>query len=187
MPTLQVFRETALPGTLESDSVYLIAPSGDPDLIEMYVTGNSSSTVKRIIDKGIIQGMIDDAVSAVGGLEVVADITERDALTLDASALVLVLDASDDSSVDSGAATYAYRASDESWTKVSEAESMDVVLQWSSLQGKPSSDVVDIDDAVSKRHTHSNKTQLDKIDEDGSGNLTYNGDLPATGWSSTGW
>lgn len=42
------------------------------------------------------------------------------------------------------------------WTKVAEAESIDVVLQWANIQGKPNSAVADIDDAVGKRHTHNN-------------------------------
>jgi hypothetical protein len=51
-----------------------------------------------------------------------------------------------------------------------------VQLQWSDILGKPTSSVADIDDAVTKRHTHSNKTQLDLISENGtSGNLEYDG------------
>jgi hypothetical protein len=61
------------------------------------------------------------------------------------------------------------------WTKVAEAESMDVVLQWGNIQGKPSSAVADIDDAVSKKHEHANKTVLDAISANStSGNLVYN-------------
>jgi len=63
---------------------------------------------------------------------------------------------------------------------------MDVVLTWANLQNKPSSAVGDIDDAVTKRHTHSNKTELDKIGES-NGNFTYNGALPKIAWNSTEW
>lgn len=187
MTALTIYRETALPGTLQANSIYMVAPAARPDLVEMYVTGTNSTTVKRIIDQPMIETMISDALATVGGLEVVADIAERDALTPTADKIVLVLDASADSTVSSGAATYAYRLSDTSWTKISEAESMDVTLDWASITGKPTSSVANIDDAVTKRHTHANKTELDKVGEDGSGNLTYNGALPATGWSSTGW
>lgn len=187
MTALTIYRETALPGTLQANSIYMVAPAARPDLVEMYVTGTNSSTVKRIIDKPMIEAMISDAVATSGGLEVVADIAERDALSPPADKLVLVLDASADATVTSGAATYAYRYSTSEWTKISESESLDVVLDWASITDKPSSTVADIDDAVTKRHTHANKTELDKVGEDGSGNLTYNGSLPATGWSSTGW
>jgi len=40
---------------------------------------------------------------------------------------------------------------------------------------------------VSMAHTHSNKTQLDQIDQDASGLLTYNGVLPLSGWMTTNW
>jgi hypothetical protein len=36
-------------------------------------------------------------------------------------------------------------------------------LVWSAIDGKPSSSVSDIDDAVTKKHSHSNKTELDKV------------------------
>lgn len=187
MATLKLYRETALPGTLEANAMYFVAPAARPDFVELYVTGNTAGAVKRIIDEAKVQAMIDAAGTGASTMEIVADIAERDALTLDANALVLVLDASADATVASGAATYAYRHSDTSWTKISEAESMDVVLQWSNISGRPSSAVADIDDAVTKRHSHSNKTELDKIGQDVSGNLTYNGSLPATGWASSNW
>lgn len=188
MATLKMYRESALPGTLEANSIYYIAPASAPDHVEIYVTGNSGSVVKRVLNEADIQALIDASVGEIGNsLEIVDDIAARDALSLTENTLVLVLDASSDSTVTSSSATYAYRVSDDSWTKISESESMDLVLSWDNLEDKPSSSVVDIDDAVTKRHTHSNKTQLDKIDEDGDGYLTYNGDLPVTGWSSNNW
>lgn len=116
--------------------------------------------------------------------KVVADIQARDALdpaTLYESLFIYVLDASADTDVTSGAALYIYAEDTASpgtykWYKVAETESLDVQLQWSDILGKPTSSVADIDDAVTKRHTHSNKTQLDLISENGtSGNLEYDG------------
>ena len=74
-----------------------------------------------------------------------------------------------------------------SWIKISEAESLDVVVDWSDITNKPTSSVADIDDAVSKRHNHTNKTELDKIGENANELFTYNGVLPLTGWQSTTW
>lgn len=187
MATYKVFKETALPGTLEANSIYLIAPAAKPDYVEMYVTGSSASTVKRIITDDDVQDMITTAVSAANNLVVVADITARDALSPTSNMMVLVLDASGDATVTSGAATYVYRLSTTSWIKISEAESLDLAITWASISGKPTSAVADIDDAVTKRHTHTNKTQLDKIGEDGNGDLTYNSALPKTAWQSTNW
>lgn len=59
-------------------------------------------------------------------------------------------------------------------------------IRYNDIEGKPSSTVAQIDDAVTKRHEHANKDRLDKINEGAGGVLTYNGeqyvrvsDLPA--------
>lgn len=48
-------------------------------------------------------------------------------------------------------------------------------LQWEALGNKPTSAVADIDDAVTKRHSHTNLTTLDKIGENGSNQPTWGG------------
>lgn len=183
----QIFKETALPGTLQPHSIYLIAPAARPDFVEMYVTGASAATVKRHVNSVDVQNMIDAALSGMGGLSVVDNIAARNALNPTSNVMVLVLDASADPNVTSGSATYVYRLSTTTWIKISESESMDLAITWSSITGRPSSSVADIDNAVSLRHSHANLTQLNKIGEDGNGNMTYDGSLPVTAWNSTGW
>lgn len=186
MATYSIYKETTLPGTLQSHSIYLIAPTARPDFVEMYVTGASASTVKRVIDSAQVQSMIDATVAGVSNLEVVANIAARNALNPTKNIQVLVLDATGDATVSSGAATYVYRFSTTSWIKISEAESQDVVLQWANIQNKPTSSVADIDDAVTKKHSHVNKTELDKVGESG-GYFTYNGSKPVIDWTSSAW
>ena len=187
MAAVKIFRETALPGTLQANSVYLIAPAGSPNYVEMYVTGTSASTVKRILNETDIQAMISASLAGLSGLEIVADIAARNALTPNNGSMALVLDATGDATVQTGAATYVYQLSTTTWIKIAEHESLDLVLEWSAIQNKPTSAVADIDDAVAKKHSHSNKTQLDKIGEDGDGLMTYNGLLPKIAWDSTAW
>lgn len=187
MATYKVFKETALPGTLEANSIYLVAPAAKPNYVEMYVTGAVASTVKRIITDTDVQSMIDSSVASFSQLEVVADITARNALAPTRNMTVLVLNATGDATVASGAATYVYRLATTSWIKISEAESMDLSITWASISGKPSSSPAQIDAAVAATHTHANLTQLNKIGEDGNGDLTYNGSLPNTKWQSTNW
>jgi hypothetical protein len=187
MATYKIFKETALPGVLQPHAIYLIAPPGAPAFVEMYVTGAVATTVKRIIDAAHVQTMIDAAVGALASIEVVANIAARNALAPTKNVQVLVLDATGDVTVNSGAATYVYRASTSTWHKISEAESQDVVLSWAAITGKPTSSAAAIDTAVSQAHTHANKTQLDKVGEDGNGDLTYNGALPKTAWNSEAW
>lgn len=187
MAIYQVFKETTLPGTLQPHSIYLVAPAASPGVLEMYVTGALASNVRSIVNRAQIQAMIDASLGGVGGLAVVDDIAERDALTPTTNTQVLVIDASADPTVTAGAATYVYRVSTSTWIKISEAESQDLVLNWSVIVGRPTSSPAQIDAAVGASHTHSNLTELNKVGEDGDGNLTYNGSLPVIAWTSENW
>lgn len=188
MATLKIYRETALPGSLVPYGLYLIAPPGDATLLEVVAVNADGSASRHVINKADIQGMIDASMAAAGAnnLIIVADITARDALTPASNVQVYVTDATGDSTVASGGATYLYNKTAGTWLKISEAESLDVVLSWSGLTDKPTSSVADIDDAVTKRHTHANKTQLDQIGE-AAGEMTYNGVQVKTEYSSTAW
>ena len=102
-------------------------------------------------------------------IRVVDDIDARDALSPYEGLRVHVKDASADSTVGEGWAEYLFDGT--SWIKTAESESIDVVQQWADIQGKPTSSVANIDDAVSKRHSHSNKAILDAITSAGSGSI----------------
>jgi hypothetical protein len=189
MATVQFFRETALPGTLVPDSIYFVAPTGSAaNYVEIYVVNSAGTAARHTPTKSEIDGWITSAIGSANDLTIVADITARNALLpLTAPKWVYVIDATGDATVTAGGATYLYNPTTTSWVKSSEAESMDVVLAWANITGKPTSAVADIDDAVTKRHTHANLTQLNKIGEDVGGNMTYNGSLVATGWTTTNW
>jgi hypothetical protein len=190
---LRIFRETVLPSAqdLQPYSIYLIAPSGTEDYVEMYVTNSTiagqAPYARRIINQADIEALVDTKIQAARELVIVDDIAARNALSPTFSQFVFVIDATGDNTVASGGATYLYNTDSTSWVKISEAESLDVVVSWDSITGGPESTPAEIDDAVAKAHTHANKTELDKIGEDDDENLTYNGKLPLTGWSSTTW
>ena len=106
-----------------------------------------------------------------------ANITEMLAATTDMvfpGQLVMVVDASADDTVTEGWAIYRRLTSAvdltqmASWQKVAEKESLDVVVNWDNITGKPSSTVTAIDDAVAKAHEHANKTVIDKFTDAGS-------------------
>jgi hypothetical protein len=61
-----------------------------------------------------------------------------------------------------------------SWLKDSDTDWENVSLDWVNISGRPSSTVTDIDDAVLKKHDHTNKTVLDSL-SDVDGQLQYNG------------
>ncbi len=176
------FKVSTLPGTLEADAFYFVE---NGNYAESYVT-NSAGVARMIGNSNMINALIDNKLAGLNALEIVADITARDALTLSANAMVLVTDASGDSTVDSGAALYAYDKANDTFTKVSEYESMDVVVSWTNIQGRPTSTPSQIDQAVANSHTHANKTNLDKISEDADGEITYDGE-PVRRWDTTNW
>lgn len=186
MAIFQIYKETVLPGVLEAHSIYAVAPAAQPDYVELYIT-NALGVARRMLTGDDIQSLIDASLASAGSLIIVADIAERDALVLTGNTQVLVIDASSDPTVTSGSATYVYDFDNTTWIKTGEYESMDVVVNWDNIVGKPTSTPTQIDTAVANSHTHANKTELDKVGEDGDANFTYDGSLPVIAWASEEW
>ena len=185
--TFKPSKLTAVPSLpCEGNAVFFVAPQDKPNYIEIYVSNTSGTALKRLLTDVDIQALIDASISGLAGeMPIVADIAARNALVLTKNTQVLVLDATGDSTVTSGAATYLYRVSTTSWIKLNEAESLDLISQWANIQGRPISSPTAIDTAVSNSHTHTNKTQLDKIGENTDGLFTYNNSLPKIEWEGT--
>lgn len=169
------------------NAVFFVAPTSKPNYIEIYVSNSAGTALKRLLTDTDIQALIDASISGLAGeMPIVADIAARNALSPTKNTQVLVLDATGDSTVASGAATYLYRFSTTSWIKLSEAESLDLILQWTNIQGKPTSSPSAIDTAVDNSHVHNgNLTQLNKIGENANELFTYNNALPKIGWEGT--
>lgn len=188
MAVMKFHKVTALPGTLEGHSVYLVAPAGKPNYVELYATSADGTSARRILNDTDIQAMIDASIAASGaGVEIVADIAARNALSPTNGKYVLVLDASDDPTVNSGAASYVWRSATSTWIKLTEYESMDLSLTWADISGKPTSSPAAIDAAVANSHTHANMTQISKVGEDSNGDFTYNGQPPRARLETAGW
>lgn len=185
MAVIKVHKTTALPGTLDPHAIYLVAPASKPNYVEMYVTNQDATATRRILTEDDVLALI--AANSSGGVQIVADIAARNALTPTNGQLVYVLNATGDPTVSSGAASYLWQQATSQWIKLTEFESMDVVVQWANISGKPSSSPSAIDAAVANSHTHSNLTQLGKIGEDGNGDLTYNGNPPRAWLETAGW
>jgi len=175
MSTIKIYKETVVPSTLEANAIYLVGPANDPSALEIYVTNNAGSATRKTPGVAEIQALIDASVAGISGTEIVENIAARDALNLTANTMVLVEDASDDPTVNSGAALYTFKLDSSSFTKISEYESLDVSLTWGSIIGGPSSSPANIDTAVNNSHTHANASELDKFGEDADGDPTYDG------------
>lgn len=180
---IKFVKATTLPGVLDPDSFYFIE---NGTYAESYLT-NSSGVARSVGNSAMINALAGAVVSAANAMSVVANIAARDALAPTSVTMALVLDASADPTVNSGAATYVWNEGPDVWVKIAEYESMDVTVTWASISGKPTSSVADIDDAVSKKHTHANLANLNKIGEDAQGHLTYNGAAVGVHWDTNNW
>lgn len=185
MSSFNVHKVTAVPASFEANDVYFVRSSANSELLEIYVANNTGDALRRIITTDDVAAQISAAIAATDSTVVVNDISERDAL--DIRGEVIVVDATGDSTVGSGGAKYYANTAGDAWVKLSETESMDVVLAWSSITGGPASSPALIDAAVTASHVHPNKTEIDKIGQDSEGNLTYAGELPASGWTAEDW
>lgn len=182
MAVVAFHKVTALPGTPDPDSFYLVE---NGSYAEIYLT-DDAGVAKMVGNTTMIEAI---AIASVNMLRIVADITARDALSLTSNTFVLVQDATDDVTVASGAALYVWVQADTQFAKVAEYESMDASIDWSDVQNRPSSSVANIDDAVTKRHAHSNTATLDLLSNSG-GALTYNGspvDTKTVVWNTVNW
>ena len=186
MSTVKFFKETALPGSLVPDAIYYITDA-NAAYVQVYVT-SAAGVARRIPTVADIDTMILNALVGSSQISVVADITARNAqASLAIGDQTLVLNATGDATVSSGAATYVVQSiGPVVWAKISEAESQDVALTWANITSKPTSSVAAIDAAVTASHTHANMTQLNLLG-DASGELTYNGIVVKTSWSTTAW
>jgi len=178
MSDFKVFKTTSVPSTLVENAIYLVSAG---NYVEMYVT-STAGVAKRIPVQSDVQGWINDALAGINGVTIVADIAARNALTPTSNVFVHVIDATGDATVSVGAAMYLYNHGTTSWIKVTEYESLDLVMSWENLTGKPSSSPTAIDAAVTAA-THSNRTVLDLLGAS-SGALTYNGSAVTTQWNA---
>lgn len=167
----------------ESNAIYAIKRA-DSEYVELYITSNTGQ-VFRVINEADIQKILGSKLAALGTTKVYPNIAERNKATPTEGMQAYVLDASADSTVSSGAATYIYTGS--TWVKTAEAESMDLVMNYANLVGAPRSTPTEIDTAVGKAHSHDNMTVLNQLSEGSDGNLQYRGNGLKTTWKATNW
>lgn len=188
MSKVAFHKVTSLPGTLAPNAFYFVE---NVNYCESYLT-DDDGVAKAVGNSTMINALIAAALAAWSGatstVEIVADITARDALitTLEANAMILVVDASDDPTVTAGSALYAYDFGTATTYKIAEYESMDVTLEWASINGRPTATPAQIDAAVGASHSHSNKSTLDKLSEDADG-LLFDGQGVGSRWATLNW
>lgn len=176
MPAVAFHKVSSLPGSPAAHALYFVQDGSYADLFVTDAAGAAKGIGTSARINALADARIAAALAAHNAMEIVADITARNALAagLARNAVVLVSDATGDATVAAGAALYAWNDAASTWTKLSEFESLDISLTWAALSGKPSSSPAQLDGAVTDRHTHANKAVLDKFSETG-GAPYYNG------------
>jgi hypothetical protein len=187
----QVHKVSALPAQAawKANDCFVVVDSVDATLCDVYFVNKTGDGIRHTPTRVNIQDMIDLSLSGFNQTEIVADIAARNTLgsTLNKNTSIWVIDATGDTTVASGAALYLFKESDGSFTKISEAESMDVVVDWSAITNKPTSTVTDIDDAVTKRHVHDNKSVIDKFTADTDGDVLFDGKPIGNALATNAW
>lgn len=187
MANFRAEKVLALPVTYSANTVYMVADENNIELMELYVSDSTGADVRRIPTMVDINAAISTSLSAANNVVIVSDIAERNALAYTGgSVMVLVVDATADDTVASGAATYVSYPDSVNWIKIAEHESMDVSLEWASIQNGPVSSVAAIDAAVGASHTHTNLTTLNGLTAP-DGALLFNGVAVATSFSEVEW
>lgn len=79
---LRVFKETAVPATLAPNAMYLVAPAGRPNDLEIFVTDNTGTVIRGTMTRAVVEQMLNDALGSGGGAEyddtaLVAQIAEQ--------------------------------------------------------------------------------------------------------------
>lgn len=185
MANFYVQKVTALPAVLAANTMYMVTDA-DANFLELYVSNSAGTAQRRIPTKTDIETWIATALAGVGTTQVVASIAARDALVgLSVGSLVWATDATADPTVVAGAASYLWDGA--AFQKLSEAESLDVIVDWADVTNKPTSAVAAIDQAVTDSHTHANKAVLDLVTLDADGDLQYNGNPLRISWDATDW
>ena len=174
MAILKIEKVNTLPGVYTASTLYMVKNATNVNLFDLYLSTSDGSSVRHIISEGDIDSKINNALAAMNTALVVADITERDALTLNTVTTVLVLNATGDPTVEVGGATYIYNPATTTFYKIAEHQTIDAVINWTDIVGRPTSSPAAIDSAVTNSHTHTNKSLLDGLSEVGN-HLYLNG------------
>jgi hypothetical protein len=193
MSQFKTYRVAILPATFNPNSLYFVR-SATADLMDIYMSNEDGSSVRHIININEINALISTAVNASvadnTSIKAVDTIAQRNLLVLPKNGFVLVRNATADTTVKAGGALYFYDTdmvlaatatstitNADRYSKIAEYEGLDVTPMWDALVGKPQSSSADLDDAVARKHSHSNLPQLELITQRADGAFLYKGEL----------
>lgn len=114
MAEVKFYKVNTLPSVLDTNAWYIVT---NGNYAEAYVTTNNG-VVKEVGNSAMINDILSSYVFDSNSVKVVNTIADRNALSLTADTLVYVKDASADSTVGLGSATYIWSYYDSSWYKL---------------------------------------------------------------------
>ena len=179
---LNIAKVSALPQALASQTMYLV-DGGDSNL-EIHVTSNDGSKTLHVPTRTEIDSLIGTAIAGFQSIRVVPDYLSMTGLIAESrSMVVMVLDATGDTTVTTGGAAYILEATGTAEApganiyKIYEFEALseNFRLDWENIIGRPTSSAADVDDAVAKRHSHANINDLNRIGHNADNMLTIDG------------
>lgn len=159
MASLTIHRVNALPEELQESSLYVVKRM-EYGLAELVFTTTDGDPLK-VIDTAAVQTLISSAINNASHIHAVNTIAERDALQLDGNSVVFVVNTDGDAEAGNGSALYFYTKDTDTYTLLVNLNG----TKWASIIDGPESSAEDIDDAVNKRHTHSNSGILESLSE----------------------
>jgi hypothetical protein len=171
MSVMSFFKVETLPETLVANAIYFVPDIGST-FVNIFVTDSSGQSMRSTVSTHAIRSIaqVSTTNTVVKSVATFSGLSELDPLY---TKIAFVIDASGDSTVKSGAATYIFNTTINSWVKVAEFESMDVSLVWANILDKPNSTPTQIDNSVLYSHHHANKNIIDRFDLAADGTPTY--------------
>lgn len=168
--TLSFAKVLTLPATPVANCFYMTpdATSG----LRLTVSDAVGRVYRSTMRETTIDSEIVRMVARANELKVVATYTDLtnsafSDSTFNRNQIYYVLDASGDPSVVSGPAMYILDWTTGTVHKIAEGVAENFSPDWTTVLGRPASEIVDIDDAVTKRHSHANLAELNSVTVDG--------------------
>jgi len=130
---MEIIKVLSLPVTLAPNTIYATKDGASGSILHL------TNTLGSVVFSTPSLAVIDSRVASVTGGIVVystyADMTSSAAPTT--NTMLHVIDATGDTTVLAGGATYLYVLSTANYVKISEFESMDLILSWDNILNKP--------------------------------------------------
>ena len=192
---MQINKVTTVPAlaSVNDNSLYFSVDSENVDLMNLSLVSSDSALMRSLISETSVTTDITTALGQDQHMYIAADMdaleTLNDSLTVaagnasPANHLVWVIapqvGLDPDSSVITGSATYLWDTNGQAYTKVFEAESMDLVFDWADVINTPvmpTSTAAEIDQMVTNINLlQTNVANLFTASESAGGDIIYNG------------